>query len=71
MIYETQPIHLPKDYLSQFNFLDLAKHGKMREWCQNMFGTDNGLHIEMSEEHIEVMNEKNIPNIQRYIKFDF
>ena len=65
VIYETQPIHLPKDYLSQFNFLDLgAKHGKMREWCQNMFGTDNGLHIEMSEEHIEVMNEKNIPNIQ-------
>ena len=30
VIYETQPIHLPKDYLSQFNFLDLgAKHGKI------------------------------------------
>lgn len=65
VVYETQPIHLPKNYLEQFNFIDLgAKHGQMKEYCSRMFGTDNGLHIEMDEDHIKVLEERKIPHIQ-------
>ena len=64
VMYETQPIHLPKNYLEQFNFIDLgAKHGQMKDYCSRMFGTDNGLHIEMDEDHIKVLEERKIPHI--------
>ena len=71
VMYETQPIHLPKNYLEQFNFIDLGqKHGQMKDYCSRMFGTDNGLHIEMDEDHIKVLEERKYL-IYGYIKLNF
>ena len=63
--YESIHIHLPKDYLEYFDFIDLgAKKGGLRQWASRVFNTYNGLHIEISPEHIKYMEENNFDCIQ-------
>ena len=65
VLYETQLFDLPRDYVSQFDFIDFgAKYGKMRDYCGKVFGTYNGLHIEIVEEYVNKMEEDNIPCLQ-------
>ena len=41
--YESIRIHLPKDYLEYFDFIDLgAKKGGLRQWASKIFNTYNG-----------------------------
>lgn len=65
VLYETQLFDLPREYVNQFDFIDFgAKYGKMRDYCGKVFGTSNGLHIEIVEKYIDKMEEDDIPCIQ-------
>tara|TARA_Y100000310_G_scaffold276599_1_gene293897 strand:- start:504 stop:1268 length:765 start_codon:yes stop_codon:yes gene_type:complete len=63
--WESVPISIPEDYMEYFDFVDLgAKNGKMEKYAQETFNGQKGLHFEIEEECIKVMEEKGIPCVQ-------
>ena len=63
--WESVPISIPEDYMKYFDFVDLgAKNGKMEKYAQETFNGQRGLHFEIEEECIKVMEEKDIPCVQ-------
>lgn len=59
--YEGETAHIPLEYMEGFDFIDLgAKTGKMEKYAQDLFGAKKGLHFEIKEEFIPIMEEKGI-----------
>ena len=58
-------ISVPKDYMEHFDFINLgAKNGGMEAYARKMFNGQRGLHFEIEEEGIKVMEEKGISCVQ-------